>query len=200
MRHAIIAMPEVAHSVRRQAVELSRVAGLQLLTVPVFDDLMSGKVTVSEIRNVELDDLLGRDPVVLDTAGLMSWISGHAVMVTAAGGSIGSDMCRQIARYRPRQIILYELNELALYNIEQEFTARFRPGEKLYEEPLAASESTLPTPHPKLRVARAASESADWLAELNIWLESNIRTDTAAVKGELARRVPDYTPQHAHEA
>ena len=95
------------------------------MTVPSYDDLVSGKVTVSQIRHVELDDLLGRDPVVLDAAGLQEWIGGHAVMVTGAGGSIGSELCRQIARFKPRLLILFELSEFALYRIEQEFRRDF---------------------------------------------------------------------------
>ncbi len=409
VNHAIIAMPEAEHGVRRKAVEFARNAGLHVLTVPSFDDLMSGKVTVSQIRNVELDDLLGRDPVVLDTAGLKTWISNHVVLITGAGGSIGSELCRQIAHYQPRQLILLELNELALYTIEQEFAAQFpnvsivcaigdvkdpvrvagllnsycpsmvfhaaaykhvplmetgnawqavlnnalgtrvlaqasiacgvekfvfvstdkavnptnvmgaskrlaemvcqslqqprstqfvmvrfgnvlgstgsvipkfreqidkggpvtvthpeitrffmsipeavqlvlqaglmgkggeilvldmgepvkiadlarelirlsgyaeseipiaytglRPGEKLYEELLADDENTLPTPHPKLRVAQARHENADWLIEIDRWLASNPEaTDTAAIKKALARHVPEYTPQNAHDA
>jgi FlaA1/EpsC-like NDP-sugar epimerase len=126
VRHAIVAMPEATHSHRREAVECCREAGVQALTVPSFDDLVNGRVTVSQIRNVELDDLLGRDPVVLDTAGLKTWLTGHVVMVTGAGGSIGSELCRQIARYGPRSLILYEMNEYGLYLIEQEFR-RTRP-------------------------------------------------------------------------
>jgi FlaA1/EpsC-like NDP-sugar epimerase len=124
-RHAIIAMPEATHMTRRRAIELCRDAQLSVLTVPSFDDLLSGRVTVSQIRHVELDDLLGRDPVVLDTAGLNTWISDSVVMVSGAGGSIGAELCRQIARYRPRQLLLFELNEFALYGIEQEFNSRF---------------------------------------------------------------------------
>jgi FlaA1/EpsC-like NDP-sugar epimerase len=126
VRHAIVAMPEATHSHRRHAVECCRAAGVQALTVPSFDDLVSGRVTLSQIRNVELDDLLGRDPVVLDTAALNTWLAGHVVMVTGAGGSIGSELCRQIARYRPRSLILFEMNEFGLYQIEQEFR-RTRP-------------------------------------------------------------------------
>jgi FlaA1/EpsC-like NDP-sugar epimerase len=126
VRHAIVAMPEATHGHRRHAVECCRAAGVQALTVPSFDDLVSGRVTLSQIRKVELDDLLGRDPVVLDTAGLNTWLAGHVVMVTGAGGSIGSELCRQIARYRPRSLILYEMNEYGLYRIEQEFR-RTRP-------------------------------------------------------------------------
>src|SRR5688572_16869890 len=124
-QHAIVAMPESSRTVRRQAIELARSVGLKVLTVPSLDDLISGKVTVSQIRNVELDDLLGRDPVALDAAGLKHWISGKVVLVSGAGGSIGSELCRQIACYQPRELILFELNEFALYEIAEEFSRRF---------------------------------------------------------------------------
>ena len=123
--HAIIAMPSSSHSDRRRALEICSAAGVKALTVPSYDDLISGKVTVSQIRNVELDDLLGRDPVTLDNEGLHSLLTGKTVLVTGAGGSIGSELCRQIAKFNPRRLVLFELNELALYNIEQEFRAIF---------------------------------------------------------------------------
>ena len=121
--HAIIAMPAVSHRVRRHALRLATEAGLKVMTVPSFDDIVSGKVTVSQLREVELDDLLGRDPVVLDGAGLSGLLSDAPVMVTGAGGSIGSELCRQIARFRPARLILFEVSEFALYRIEQELRA-----------------------------------------------------------------------------
>ena len=121
VQHAIIAMPAASHSERRRAVKICSDSGLTVMTVPSYDDLVSGKVTVSQIRHVELDDLLGRDPVVLDAAGLREWIDGRVIMVTGAGGSIGAELCRQIARFNPAQLVLFELSELALYTIEQEF-------------------------------------------------------------------------------
>lgn len=126
-RRAIIAMPEADHAARRRAVEIARAAGLQVMTVPSFDDLVSGRVTVSQIRNVELDDLLGRDPVKLDASGLREWLGDRVVLVSGAGGSIGSELCRQIARYRPQRIVLLESSEFSLYTIEQEFVRHF-PG------------------------------------------------------------------------
>ena len=122
--HAIIAMPSASHTVRRRATDLCSAAGLKVMTVPSFDDLVSGKVTVSSIRRVELDDLLGRDPVELDSKGLHELLSGKVVLVSGAGGSIGAELCRQIARFNPKLLILFEINELALYRIEQEFTDR----------------------------------------------------------------------------
>jgi FlaA1/EpsC-like NDP-sugar epimerase len=121
VEHAIIAMPSVSHTVRRHAVQLATQAGLKVMTVPSFDDIVSGRVTVSQLRRVELDDLLGRDPVVLDMDGLSDFLSGKTVLVTGAGGSIGAELCRQIARFGPARLVLFELSEYALYRIEQEF-------------------------------------------------------------------------------
>jgi FlaA1/EpsC-like NDP-sugar epimerase len=124
---AIIAMPGATHRARRRAVELCNAAELKVMTVPALGDIVSGNVSVSALRNVELDDLLGRDPVQLDQAGLHGLIQGRRVLVTGAGGSIGAELCRQIARFAPRELVLFELSELALYSIEQEFRDRF-PG------------------------------------------------------------------------
>jgi len=400
---AIIAMPEATHTARRRVMEFCNHAGLKVLTVPSFDDLVSGRVTVSQVRHVELDDLLGRDPVKLDAAGLRGWLAGRVVMITGAGGSIGAELARQVARFDPRSLVLFELSEFALYTIEQEFAVshprlpvvctigdvkdaarvehvirshrpsvifhaaaykhvplmesenawqavqnnvtgthvvaraaaaagvekfvfvstdkavkptsvmgaskrlgemacqalqqangtrfvmvRFgnvlgstgsvipkfreqiarggpvtvtdpqvtryfmsipeavqlvmqaglmgaggeifvldmgepvriadlardlirlsgfseedirivytglRPGEKLYEEPLAGDESLLPTPHSKLKVARAHREAADWLPRLESWLAGPAQGDDARVRSELAKWVPDYSSQ-----
>jgi FlaA1/EpsC-like NDP-sugar epimerase len=127
VRVAIIAMPSASYQARRRAVELCDLAGVKPMTVPAFDDLASGRVTVSQIRQVELDDLLGRDPVVLDEAGLHSLLTRRVVMVSGAGGSIGSELCRQIAKFQPELLVFFELNEFALYRMEQEFAERF-PG------------------------------------------------------------------------
>ena len=123
VQQVIIAMPSASHQSRRRALEICRRAGVEALTVPSYQDLMSGKVTVSQVRSIELDDLLGRDPVLLDEGRLQEWIRGRSILVTGAGGSIGSELCRQIARYAPARLVLYEHNEYALYRMEQEFTA-----------------------------------------------------------------------------
>jgi len=121
----IIAMPSSSHQQRQRAIQLCNAAKVQVLTVPSFDDLMSGKVAVSQLRPIELDDLLGRDPVVLDTEGLQELIAGKTVLVTGAGGSIGSELCRQIARFKPAKLVLFEQSEFALYTLEQELQQVF---------------------------------------------------------------------------
>ena len=121
----IIAMPSSSHLLRKRAIQLCNSAQVKALTVPSFDDLISGKVAVSQLRAIELDDLLGRDPVVLDDAGLHGLLTDKTVMVTGAGGSIGSEMCRQIARFSPYKLILFEAGEYALYTVEQELKQTF---------------------------------------------------------------------------
>ncbi len=122
VNHVIIAMPTASHLVRRETVLLAKQENLQVLTIPAFDDLMSGKVNISQIHKVEVEDLLGREPVALDNDGLHALIEGHAVMVTGAGGSIGSELCRQIVRYDPVTLICFDISEYALYKLEQELS------------------------------------------------------------------------------
>lgn len=118
---AIIAMPGASHAARKRALDLCQAAGLRVMTVPAYSDIVSGRVSVSQLREVELDDLLGRDPVQLDDARLSGFLNGKTVLVTGAGGSIGSELCRQIARFTPARLVLLENSEFALYTIEQEF-------------------------------------------------------------------------------
>lgn len=123
-RHAIIAMPSAKVGQRRLAAEKASRAGLTVFTVPAFADILSGRVSISQIRKVELEDLLGRDPVQLDTEGLHRLLTDKVVLVTGAGGSIGSELARQMAFYQPRLLVFYEQSEFALYSVEQEFAGR----------------------------------------------------------------------------
>lgn len=117
---AIIAMPSApAHRVG-EIVRLLRDAGLGCRTVPSIHQLAIGQVKVSQLRNVEIQDLLGRDHVTLATEGIRGILEGQVVMVTGAGGSIGSELCRQIAGYGPGKVLLVERSEPSLFAIEQE--------------------------------------------------------------------------------
>ena len=117
----IVAMPGASLTERRHAMEVAVQAGLSVLTVPSLGDMLAGKVAISQVRQVQLEDLLGRDPVVLDGGGLSHWFDGQVVLVTGAGGSIGSELVRQIAQFNPRLLVLLDISEFALYQIEQEF-------------------------------------------------------------------------------
>jgi len=180
VEHAIIAMPSVSHTVRRQALHLATEAGLKIMTVPSFDDIISGKVTVSQLRKVELDDLLGRDPVLLNSAGLSGLLSGRAVMVTGAGGSIGSELCRQIARFGPSRLILFEQSEFALYTIEQEFRT-IHPDLRIVcavgdVRNGARVEQILRDYQPKVVFHAAAYKHVPLMEEVNSWeaLQNNV--------------------------
>lgn len=124
--HVVIAIPSLRGAARRQLYELAASTGLPVLTVPSAEELQSG-APVSRVRDIEPDDLLGREPVVLDEAGIDAVLHGKTVLITGAGGSIGSELCRQVARYRPARLVLYELSEFNLYSIEQDLEQRF-PG------------------------------------------------------------------------
>ena len=125
VRKVIIALPSADHGVRRRAAEVCAAAGLEALTVPSYEDLISGRSELTTIRNIELDDLLGRDPVVLDSAGLGEWLGNRVVLVTGAGGSIGAELCRQIARFRPARLVLFDISEAALYEIQMTLADAF---------------------------------------------------------------------------
>jgi FlaA1/EpsC-like NDP-sugar epimerase len=118
--HVIVAMPSATVAKRREAIELAATTGLPVLTVPSSSELQDGSARIERVRSIEPEDLLGREPVQLDEAGIAQLISGKTVLVTGAGGSIGSELCRQIARYGPARLVLYELSEFALYQIEQQ--------------------------------------------------------------------------------
>lgn len=116
----LLALPGAPRHRRREIVQQVGRLGLQVKTVPGIADIVSGRATVSELRQVTPEDLLGRDAVPPRADLMRRNITGKVVMVTGAGGSIGSELCRQIIRYEPAAIILFELSEFALYSITHE--------------------------------------------------------------------------------
>ena len=121
----ILAIPSATSKEIRRLVELAEQAGVPVRTLPRIEDLMSGRVGVSELREVSIEDLLGREPVSLDWEAIRAGLSGKRVMVTGAGGSIGSELCRQLARLEPAELILLENGEFNLYAIELELSRDF---------------------------------------------------------------------------
>jgi len=120
VQEVLIAMPSASQRKVRELVEKCEGMSLRFRTVPGLTDLISGRVRVSQIRDVNIEDLLGREPVRLDTESIGRYIRDRRVLVTGAGGSIGSEMCRQIAPFGPRRLILIEQAENNLFYIDRE--------------------------------------------------------------------------------
>lgn len=124
VREVLIALPSVSRARRREILNALGQFPLHVRIVPGFMDLASGRVKVNDLQEVEIGDLLGREPVAPDTALFEHCIRDQAVMVTGAGGSIGSELCRQIVTCAPSALILYEHSEYALYSIHDELHRR----------------------------------------------------------------------------
>jgi FlaA1/EpsC-like NDP-sugar epimerase len=120
VRRVLLAMPHAPRHRRNQILAQLRSLGVEVQTVPDLADIASGIAHLDEVRDVNVGDILGRDPVPPDHALLDACVRGKVVMVTGAGGSIGSELCRQIVQLGPKRLLLFEMSELALYQIERE--------------------------------------------------------------------------------
>jgi FlaA1/EpsC-like NDP-sugar epimerase len=125
LRHAIIAMPSVKYNVRRRVVELCKRARVSVMTVPTLNTVTGKGGQSARIRKVAVEDLMKRDAVTLDDARLHELITGQVILVTGAGGSIGSELCRQIAAFDPSMLVLYEMNEYAMYKVDEQLREDF---------------------------------------------------------------------------
>ncbi len=123
----IIAMPSAPAEEIRRIVELCREAEVETRILPGLFELINGRVSVSQLREVSLEDLLGREPVNLDSASIAGYIENKVVLVTGAGGSIGSELCRQIMRFQPREILLLGRGENSIFAIDHELKNRPEP-------------------------------------------------------------------------
>jgi FlaA1/EpsC-like NDP-sugar epimerase len=123
--HLILAIPSTRGARRREVLELAATTGLPVVTVPSVDELRDGNQRIDRLREIEPEDLLGREPVQLDEAGIGDTLRGKTVLITGAGGSIGSELCRQVAHFQPARLVLYELSEFNLYTVEQDLSERF---------------------------------------------------------------------------
>ena len=120
VREVLIALPHASPKLIRRLVEQCEGTGVLFRTIPAVTDVIEGRVQVSQIRDVDIEDLLGREPVELDTEKIGEQIRGQRVLVSGAGGSIGSEMCRQIAGFGPRRLVLVEQAENVLFQIDRE--------------------------------------------------------------------------------
>ena len=134
----VLALPSATTAQRRQVIERLRPLGLRIMTVPGLRELMLGDARFGELREVAIEDLLGRDSVEPSQHLLSKCVTGRSVMVTGAGGSIGSELCRQIIRLRPSRLVLLDHSEFSLYQIEQELASLARTDAAVAKVPVHA--------------------------------------------------------------
>lgn len=123
--HAIIAIPSASVEAQRRVATLCVRAGVRAMVLPALSALVPGQDFLSQVRNIDLADLLGRDAVTIDTPHVEALLRGRVVMVTGAGGSIGSELCRQILRFGPAQLVVFDASEFAMYRLTEEVRERF---------------------------------------------------------------------------
>jgi FlaA1/EpsC-like NDP-sugar epimerase len=124
----IIAMPSAPGRVRQEIVEACRAAGVPCTTLPGLYELILGEVTVSQLREVQVEDVLGRAPIEIDFARVARYLNGKVVLVTGAGGSIGSELCRQVAAVGPRRLVMVDHSENNLFEVDLELRQRGHGG------------------------------------------------------------------------
>ncbi len=122
----VIAIPSLSSARMQGLVSICEDSGTEFKTLPKLEDMISGQVTVNAIQEVSIEDLLGREKVELDRATMRAGLSGKVIMVTGAGGSIGTELCRQVAGFAPEALIVYERSEFNLYRIQTELENRYR--------------------------------------------------------------------------
>lgn len=123
IEEVLLAMPSVGRARKKELIESFDTADVKIMELPGVTQLVDGQVQVSDIREVDIIDLLGRDPVPPKPELLEKNIKDKVVMVTGAGGSIGSELCRQIVKHQPKMLVLFEMSEFALYSIDRELQA-----------------------------------------------------------------------------
>jgi len=128
-----LAIPSVARTRRKQIIQELADLGIPLTTVPSLPEILTGQTTSLQLKQIDVVELLGRDPVPPNPELLAECISGKTVMVTGAGGSIGSQLCRQIVTLEPKRLVLFEISEPALYHIQQELLAQLKTAGKTIE-------------------------------------------------------------------
>ncbi|BCA34288.1 polysaccharide biosynthesis protein [Bacillus thuringiensis] len=134
IEHIIIAIPSLNRKQINEIFEKCRKTKAKTQIVPMLEDLLDGTVSVNEVRDVQVEDLLGREPIQLDDAGIGEKITGKTILVTGAGGSIGSEICRQVMKYKPGKIVLLGHGENSIYNIEMEMRVTYKDTVEIMTE------------------------------------------------------------------
>lgn len=125
IKKIILALPTAPNSEKKKILEICKFTGCQVQTVPGIYQLINEEVRVSQLRDVEIEDLLGRDPIRLDIEEISGYVKDQVVLVTGGGGSIGSELCRQLAAHQVKQLIIFEMYENNAYEIQQELKYKY---------------------------------------------------------------------------
>lgn len=121
----IFAIPSANTQTKKEILDICKESGCKLRTVPGTYQLINGDVSVSALKEVEIEDLLGREPIEINSEEVLEYVNGRVVLVTGGGGSIGGELCRQIASHNPRQLVILDIYENNAYDIQQELTRRY---------------------------------------------------------------------------
>ena len=121
----IVAIPSLSRAEMKGILDICKETKCKMRTLPGIYQLVNGEVSVSKLHDVEVEDLLGRDPVRVDIDSIIGYVQGKVVCVTGGGGSIGSELCRQIAGHRPKQLIIIDIYENSAYDVQQELKRRY---------------------------------------------------------------------------
>ena len=121
----IYAIPSSTTKTKKEILDICKETGCKLLTLPGMYQLINGDVSVAKLKEVEIEDLLGREPIQINTEEVLGYVSGKVIMVTGGGGSIGSELCRQIAGHKPKQLIIVDIYENNAYAIQQELIRKY---------------------------------------------------------------------------
>lgn len=121
----LLAIPSIDNENKKEILDICKKTNCKIKIIPGIYEIISGEATVSKIKDVELEDLLGRDPILLDNKGISEYLNDKVVLVTGAGGSIGSELCRQIVLFGPKKLVLFDIYENSVYDIQNELKEKY---------------------------------------------------------------------------
>ena len=121
----IVAMPSASRADIKGILEICKDTNCKIRSLPGMYQLVNGEVSVSKLRDVEVEDLLGRDPITVDMNSILGYVQGKTVLVTGGGGSIGSELCRQVAQHKPKRLVVIDIYENSVYDVQQELKNKY---------------------------------------------------------------------------
>ncbi|CAB3803172.1 polysaccharide biosynthesis protein [Pararobbsia alpina] len=198
IENVIIAISSAPVEVHTRVAKLCVRAGVRAMVLPALTPMTQGQPFLSRVRQIDLEDLLGREPVSIDAAHVEMLLRGRAVMVTGAGGSIGSELCRQILRFNPAQLIAYEISEYAMYKLVEELQERY-PGVAIVPvigdvKDSLLLDQTMQRYAPHILYHAAAYKHVPLMEELNSWqaIRNNVLGTYRVARAAMRHRVSRF--------